>query len=331
MRLKRFRYFFVFLLIVTGIEVSVWYLIDAQSAYSQLRFYPAYYSPTVDDSILHWQSEYSRSLSAEQDILVFGCSSGLMGLRSRVMSEELGLNVWTFSTLALVGIEGSHIIRDDYLQNHAPPKLFILHLSEKLITRDWRFVLAGGKIQSFKRWQQKVTGAHHRYIPSMILRDVSWSYLIPAAEQERMLNKSRGHYPSDRGVQHLLFKQRGNLEESTPPRYSRVQRFRKDADAHFLQQLSSFVSTAEAMGVPVLLVLNPIPEFHRTPANEKQLQRLKAQIQDALTKNVNVHFMTPFIRFYPDHVTSDPTHLLAAGAMRNTYEVGNMVKTILNG
>lgn len=73
---------------------------------------------------------------ARGDIVIFGDSSGLMGIDPRILEKELGRTVQNFCTLAYAGPESYATMLEEYLKRNPKPELIILAFHPIQLGRD---------------------------------------------------------------------------------------------------------------------------------------------------------------------------------------------------
>lgn len=93
---------------------------------------------SYDELVVRQQKQRIRE-GARGDIVIFGDSSGLMGIDPRVLERELGVSVQNFCTLAYAGPEAYATMLKEYLTRNPAPKLVLLAFHPWQLPRhkDW--------------------------------------------------------------------------------------------------------------------------------------------------------------------------------------------------
>jgi hypothetical protein len=77
----------------------------------------------------------------------------------------------------------------------------------------------------------------------------------------------------------------------------------------------------EAFGIPVLIVLQPLPAAAGTEATRASFAAAEARISAIASRHTNVRLLSPALRLYPNELCATLTHLTPEGAARNTAEI----------
>jgi hypothetical protein len=284
--------------------------------------------PPLETSIVQWQTRQLAEPGPAQDVIFFGDSACLMGVRSRQVQEIAGLRVWNFGTLGWLGTEGHAEILAMYLEKHAPPRLAVYYISTYPLTATKEDLEAAGYLRTLKDWRSgdRREGALFWLEDHKLrwhLQSMARHWFSTPAERDNHLSAPRGVYPSDLETRRLLIENRGFIPERCPQKvhgagHAYLPKFSPDCVAG----LRRMFELAEGHGVTLWVIMNPLPEAYHCADTDRRMQEWEHALRSLARGHAHVHIKSPLHRYYPNECFGTIFHLLEPGVDRNSRELG---------
>lgn len=298
------------------------------------RLYEGGKTPSVEESIVQWQTYELYHSRRAVDVLMMGDSSCLMGAVPRVIEERTGLAARNIGTVATFYPEGHAIQLEKWIRHRGAPRLLVYHVSmfAGIGHYSQKEIDDYGLVRRFRKFLNKKHGGMAWYLPTFRLRHVARSTLAELFTSEKaaeeFLTVRRGPYPSDVEVRRTLHETRGRLYE--PERWNRVQynqgygpgpKLHPDV-RRWLEQIAAM---SREHSFPILVVINPLRDWIDNAVSREHHRRFLATLKDMLGPGDNIHYLDPSLRFYPPELCATICHLHPKGAIRNSEEIADWI------
>jgi hypothetical protein len=297
--------------------------VDPQSVYP---FFYIHSAPSVDASIVHWQTVSILSHRIPKvDVLFLGDSSCLMSLRSVLFERLTGYPAWNLGTLGWLSTEGHAELLSLYLENHAPPRLIIYNVSTYPLTVLQSDISGVGYLDTFQKWLGLDKAVSRFHFPSYRERYFLRWQITKRFLSSHFLQESRGPFPSDSEIHRLLQENRGSLDDPRHDNLGTVTFPSIALSTDCIPGLLHLFSLTDQYEIPLLVVLNPLPIVARTPQLDIELGQLSKDLFKLTQGHPRVKIHTPLARYIPLRDFSSLNHLNPEGAKRNTRELATWV------
>ena len=257
-----------------------------------------------------------------QDILLTGDSSALMGLRPLDMMVGNKLKVWNFGTLAWYGTEGHKLLVELFVHYRGTPKLVVYHVAWVPLTSGF-FVDAYGSFTRLSKWIKSTVEADQDEftpLPTMAYRHLVRSLAVSERTRWSLANQNRGIYGSDEEVRRDLLAARGALTEPKHERFPTAD-VRLDFAEGRKRALAEMFALSDEYGFDMILMLEPLPASADTPGTARSAAELEHAVRQIAAPYRRVRIFDPFVRFYPNELVATETHLTPEGAVKNTADL----------
>ena len=294
-------------------------------------FLPRDRPPTVVETIMETKLQAANSIGKAPDVLLLGDSSGLMGLDPRVMSGQLGKDVFNLCSISLIGADGQKAMLERYIQTHGRPSIIVYHYAP----HDLRYTaddLANWKFrQSVYLWLAAADGhaveveSHvrdeFRLLPSQRFRDAAQRRLFFVIDRPQNLNSPRGLFGSHNEMVAQVANQDGFMQEVHEDKTDRptdLNLTMPESQEAAFEELFDYV---DRIGVPIFLVSNPLPEYAKTDATLESLRIQQRQLHRIVARHERAEILLPEQRFLPRESFATLNHLRPSSAAQNSKEI----------
>ncbi len=326
--------------LILALEVSAGFLVSAQPAEAKpARFGSELRVPTITESMLQWQFTHLLELKTPHDVLLLGDSSCLMGLRPKLMEEELKTTVWNLGTLGWIYTDSHADLLEIYVERVGAPKVLVYQVAWGTLQDSKRDIRQRGYRKRFVRFRDRLLGkSPPRLVPP--LWEKGETLLAPARdaylewvglEPEKLRAKPRTPWPSDDEVRRQLLERQGNLDDPRTLKKKRRVRMKRSISPDAKPGLERIFALAKKHGFSVLLALNPVPERAKSSESNLEVAERMTQDMEAIAKaHPHVDLIRPWVRFEPGASFATKTHLTPAAAIDHSKRVAARIKDELD-
>lgn len=263
---------------------------------------------------------------ARGDIVIFGDSSGLMGIDPRILEKELGRTVQNFCTLAYAGPESYATMLEEYLKHNPKPELIILAFHPIQLERDkqwdvWpkiikeSFTTSSGEISLNKKignFLDTVIYGSMLYIP--------------------LNGRYGGYYGSPKAVENAMDQDHGSLIDPNvlfprPSTPGPVRTEYKGMTETYRASLEILKNVVEKHGLDTLVLLRtPLPEHFLY--DRARIDEAYQEVGTTLAVKKN-KLLLDDLSSLPSHYFSSSTHLNRYGKKEFSRMLASKLKPIL--
>src|SRR5262245_37674516 len=106
----------------------------------------------LEYSIVHWQMRHLLE-SSDQDVIFFGDSSCLMGVKPRVVQDATGLKTSNYGMLGYLGTKGHALLFRLFLERHTAPRLAVYYVCAYPLEASQKDIDDAGMLRALQEWQ----------------------------------------------------------------------------------------------------------------------------------------------------------------------------------
>lgn len=260
------------------------------------------------------------------DIVIFGDSSGLMGIDPRILEKELGHTVQNFCTLAYAGPESYATMLEEYLKRNPKPELVILAFHPIQLGRDkqwdgWPKIIKESFNKSSDRicWDKKIGN----FLDTVLYESMLY---IP------LKGGYGGYYGSPKAVEKAMDQDHGSLidpsvlyPQPSTPRPARTEL--KGMTEAYRASLEILKNVVEKHGLDTLvLVRTPLPEH--LLYDRARIDEAYQEVGTTLGVKKN-KLLLDELSSMPSHYFSSRTHLNRYGKKEFSRMLASKLKPIL--
>lgn len=271
--------------------------------------------PSLENSIVHWQSSRIAGQNKLARVLVFGDSSCLMGLVPRLIDKYC----CNLGTLAWLGVEGHTLLLERYLESVGCPEVVIYHVTPATLAASDKDLDRIGWLSRFKLW---FNAAEPSLADTLMLARAKLQSVLrmwlpgagPVPSEAR-----RDPYPSDADFVRILSQTNGFFPEhrTVEPVHEWkdkliVSEHGVSADAQ--RHLATLFLSAERRNCHLLIVLNPVPATAVDIRLRNSYRRLSYDLQKLARGKAHVSILQPLLNEFPDRLCVNANHLTPEGA-----------------
>jgi len=327
------RWFLLVVMIVVGTEAAI-SKVDKQVDITKERLYTMEGMPSMEESIVQWQTYFLHQNKETVDVVLLGDSSCLMGLDPAHIEEKTNLKVRGLGTVASFYTEGHALLLQNWIEQNGPPRLVVYHTTA--IYGPWGYKQKDidriGLVRKFKQFMKIPHGGAAWYLPSYHLR--FWfrrelaKTVISAKTANILLTTKRGPYPSDEEMKITLQKTKGRLYE--PERwdwqgeegaYYRKNKIPMALFPETYPGLQKIIALAQQHAFGILIMMNPFPEITDMEINHKAFAEFMAKYKKGIGDSKQVMYYSMQPRFFPDELCGTICHLTPQGSIKNSEDL----------
>ncbi len=272
---------------------------------------------------------------SQVDLLIFGDSSGLMGVESAIIEKETRLKTYNLSTIGFLGIEGNLFLLEQYMNKHGGPALVLFHSAPETWSYSKEQFQQWGWLQLLKQSLQnpdeKINRKYEK-LPSQNFRHLAQTAVFPESFTKRFLDSPRGKFQSHNDLLNSLTERKGSMDEVIDKldmhKQSKFKGGISEAQLHAFRQL---IKLSEQQGFQLCIVCNPIPELYRTPQREKFILEMEQTIVSQIEgheSHVKIH--QPLLQFVPNECNVSLNHLSPKYKQEYTLKLAHWINSLAN-
>jgi hypothetical protein len=291
------------------------------------RLGPAYRAPTPGESLIYWKY---RGLIRDPgvwkaDIVLFGDSSCAMSVIPAVIETETGRRTVNLGLDGSYSLDFNAKIFEDYVQRIGPPRIAVLHLSASstIGVADSRQTSAYSTIERRRaagfRWVETVLG--HAPAAYKAGLDLSFASLWSILRRDDTPSPALGQFPPDAEIGRILRETSGFLRNNAQPKQLETASFVPQLSRYNRPKLLHVFEFTAEHDIPLLVVLNPMPESFKNSETVEGFGSFEATLADLARPFRGVRIAHPLLRFFPDDVAFDGAHMIGLGPETNSEQI----------
>lgn len=292
------------------------------------RYMDTEYEKPASYDMLLINEQVKRVKQGERgDIVIFGDSSGLMGIDPLILEKELGRRVQNFCTLAFAGPRGCAIVLEEYLKRNPVPELIIFAFHPIQLIRQKQYDNWPKYIRkSFDKEVAPPTGAYKGVKNALSTLLYDHVLYVP------LRGSSGGYYGSPKAVQESIRAGHGGVIDPNVIFLKDVQSGPKNIGFQglaegYVQNLQVLREVVDKYGLKdVVLLRTPVAQHY---VDEKGA--LASAYRD-VAKNLAIEKdagLLEGLAFFPDKYFSTMTHLNRYGKAEFSRALAEKIKPLL--
>ncbi len=283
------------------------------------------------------QSKIESILQEEDDshveLLVFGDSSGLMGVESAILEKETQQRTYNLCTTGFLGIEGNLFLLKHYIKKHGVPSVVLFHSAPETWGYSEEQFQQWGWLQLLKQYlenpDEKLNRTYQK-LPSQNFRYLAQTAIFPESFTKRFLDSPRGRFQSHNDLLKSLTERKGSMDEVIEQiDLNHQSKFEGGVSATQLRAFRQLIKFSKQQGFQLCVVCNPIPELYRTPRREKFISEMEQTIISQTEGHENhVVVYQPLMQFVPNEWSVSLNHLSPNYKREYTRKLAHWIKKL---